>query len=141
MKHIKALHNRIEKIENILLFKGEAKFYEKLSNENITKLFFCLTKDELQRVITEPDDVVEILIEDYYNKYSNVMDDIFPSDHQLKLAIDEIDFTVKYINSLSKFEKLRLQQNDPKALNKLSELIKHKRNKKGLNSYANNYLS
>ncbi len=141
MRNIKALHNRIEKIENILLFKGEPKFYEKLSNENITKLFFCLTKDELQRVITEPDDVVEILIEDYYNKYSDIMDDIFPSDQQLRLAIDEIDFTVNYMNSLTRIEKLRLQQNDPKALNKLSELIKHKRNKKGLNSYANNYLS
>ena len=141
MKNIKALHNRIEKIENILLFKGEPKFYQKLNNEEITKLFFCLTKDELQSVITEPDDVVEILIEDYYNKYSDILDEIFPSDQQLRLAIDEIDFIVKYMNSLTRIEKLRLQQNDPKALNKLSELIKHKRNKKGLNSYANNYLS
>ncbi|HMN25978.1 MAG TPA: hypothetical protein PKE38_15845 [Ignavibacteriaceae bacterium] len=141
MKSIKALHNRIEKIENILLFKGEPKFYEKLNDEEITKLLFCLTRDELQRVITEPDDVVEILIEEYYNKYSDVMDDIFSSDQQLRLVIDEIDFTVKYMNSLTRVEKLRLQQNDPKALNKLSELIKHRRIKKGLNNYGNNYLS
>lgn len=140
MRAIKTLSKRIERIENVFLFRGVPKFYEKLSEEDITKLLFCLSKDEMQRIINEPDDVAEILIEEYYNKYSDLMNDIFPDHQQLRLAMDEIDFTVKYMNSLTRTEKLRLQQSDPKALNKLTELIKLRRNKKGL-SYGNNYLS
>lgn len=143
MNSVKALHKRIDKLETVFLFNSEKLFYETLSDDDITKLIHCFTKEELKD-IQEIQDKEEMndFIERKYNTYKELMKHIFVNEQELFNYKDEINFYVKYSLSLSKSDQSRLRDPNSKVSNRFIELLLNRRRKKrgftnGEHQYSN----
>lgn len=135
MRSIKTLSKRIEKLETVFLFKPEKLFYETLSDEDITKLLHCCTKDELmeiQEILSEYD--MNEFIERCYMNYKDLMNDVFTSDQELKNQIEDQNFYIKYSLSLSKSDQLKLKDHNSKVSKRFEELLLNRRKKRGISN-------